>query len=588
MYAIFGLEKDHSPLTPNQFLKFLHPEDRHGFEPLRYDFIQQNPKNSRFRIIDATGQIKHVQVITKAIFQKQRVVELRGTFQDISENIGKQQLLEQTNRKLEDAEFLGKVGHWEFDLTNNKLYWSKQVYRLLDFELNTNPSYDHFLQLIHPEDRELVDQAYQDHLEKNVHYDIVHRLIANDGELKYLREKCVTSRDDAGNPIRSLGVVVDITDLKITEIRLEKSDQRFKKAFSLAKMAYWVWNPDNNELEWSEEFYRFTGLSLDVKPTFEHFIYLVPEEDRAGIYEAMELPSKGFEYADVEFRVVEDNEVRHLYAQLVPTRDIYSNDQIIFGVVQDVTARKEAETKIERYQNRLESMVLERTDQLRKKNDELKDFTQIVAHDLRAPLRGINSLIQWIERDMKGIGEPVNQYLEMLHEQVQRMDLFVNGLLEYSKVGIGSQNKEVVQMDRLFQELCGGLLHSEGKVWKYEVIGKIPTIHSYQLWMHQLFSNLIANAVKHNDKAQGVVRLYAEENENYLSYFISDNGPGIPKEYHEKVFMIFQTLKPKAEYGSSGIGLSIVKKIVDELKGKVSILENETEGVTFKVSLPKR
>lgn len=234
---------------------------------------------------------------------------------------------------------------------------------------------------------------------------------------------------------------------------------------------------------------------------------------------------------------------------------------------------------------KLEKRVKLRTIELEGKNEELQHFAYIVSHDLKAPLRGVENLAQFIEDDLhNNKKDEVFSNLSLLKSRVARMEGLINGILDYSKIGMVKSKKEKININHLVNDVVN-LLKVDGV--EFKITTTLPTITGVKVLYTQLFSNLISNGIKFNDKEKGLITIdYVEQNNTHV-FSIEDNGPGIPKEYHKKIFEIFQTLQTKDVYESTGIGLSIVNKIVNKLNGSIKLESPKGKGAKFIISLPK-
>jgi len=211
--------------------------------------------------------------------------------------------------------------------------------------------------------------------------------------------------------------------------------------------------------------------------------------------------------------------------------------------------------------------------ELTKKNRELDQFAHIVSHDMKAPLRGIDNVVSWIEEDHKEELTPkVAEYIRLIKGRVIRGESLIQGLLSYARVGKEEEGEEKIDTKALLKEVLENFSMKEGTT--INISEAMPVIYSVKLPLLQVFSNLIDNALKYNDKTNGLVKVYHKEYPGHWEFFVSDNGPGISKNYHEKIFMIFQTLKERDSFESTGVGLAIVKKILDS-RGEEIKLESE-------------
>jgi len=223
---------------------------------------------------------------------------------------------------------------------------------------------------------------------------------------------------------------------------------------------------------------------------------------------------------------------------------------------------------------------------LARTNRELDQFAYAASHDLKAPLRGMYNILSWIEEDL---GEQVSEELRMYHKKLQgriiRLESLVNGLLDYARIGREAKIIEEFSLTELLTNLIDMLVQPNIKV---EVRNHIQNIEGERILLEQVFTNLISNAVKfQNKEGQEKITITCEDNGNHYTFSVADNGIGIASEYHAKIFGLFQTLREKNETESTGIGLAIVKKIIDDKKGTLTIDSSVGLGTKFTFTWPK-
>ena len=221
---------------------------------------------------------------------------------------------------------------------------------------------------------------------------------------------------------------------------------------------------------------------------------------------------------------------------------------------------------------------------LQKSNKELNDFAHVVSHDLKSPLRSMNTLVNWIKEDSKEFAsEEVNQNLDLLLRRIDRMDLMINGILNYASIDKIEKEEKDTNLEVIVNDILDSIYIPDH--FTVRIKNKLPVVKGDSYKLMQLFQNLISNAVKYSDKKKGYVEIKCVSKKNFWQISVSDNGVGIPKKYQSKIFQIFQVLEESDE--STGVGLSIVKKVVDFYGGRVWVDSEVGKKTTFYFTLPK-
>jgi PAS domain S-box-containing protein len=258
-------------------------------------------------------------------------------------------------------------------------------------------------------------------------------------------------------------------------------------------------------------------------------------------------------------------------------------EDFIIAIARNVSERKQAEQK----QAQL-IQELERTNQeVEKVNQELKDFAYIVSHDLKAPLRGIKTLAEWISADYADkLGDNGKEQMDLLAGRVDRMHNLIDGILQYSRIGHVEEEKVMVNLNELVTEVIDLIAPPENITITIE--NELPTVECEQTRIMQVFQNLLSNAVKYMDKPKGRIKVGCIEEDGFWKFSVADNGRGIEKKHYEKIFQLFQTLAPRDEFESTGIGLTVTKKIVELYNGRIWVESEPGQGSTFFFTLPKQ
>jgi signal transduction histidine kinase len=224
--------------------------------------------------------------------------------------------------------------------------------------------------------------------------------------------------------------------------------------------------------------------------------------------------------------------------------------------------------------------------ELARSNRDLDDFAYVASHDLKTPLRGISQLSNWVLEDIEeGKFEEVPQNLTLINSRVKRLDTLLNDLLEYSRAN--RQQASLALLDT--QELIEGLfpLYSPNDKFELEIVSPLPVFETLKSPFEQVVRNLLNNACKHHGKGEGLIQISCEESDEFYTFMVKDDGPGIEADYFEEIFKMFKTLKPRDEVEGSGMGLALIKKIVEHYGGKVYLESEVGKGSAFYFTWPK-
>jgi PAS domain S-box-containing protein len=245
------------------------------------------------------------------------------------------------------------------------------------------------------------------------------------------------------------------------------------------------------------------------------------------------------------------------------------------GTVRDISERKQAEEQRDRLLQELESA-----------NEELNSFGYVVSHDLKAPLRAIGSLADWLSTDYADkFDDEGKEHMRLLISRVRRMDALIDGILQYSRVGRVKETTVAVDLNRLVQEVID-LLAPPANI-TVNVANPLPTVMAEPTRIQQVFQNLLSNAIKYMDKPEGEIRIACGAEDKQWKFSVTDNGPGIELRHFDRIFQLFQTLAPRDRVESTGVGLALVKKIVEMYGGRIWIESRIGKGSTFFFTFPR-
>jgi PAS domain S-box-containing protein len=372
-------------------------------------------------------------------------------------------------------------------------------------------------------------------------------------------------------------MIENIDKRKKMEEALRKSEERFRIAAKTTSDLIRELNIETGQLEWFGEIDGKLGYKKGEFPrTQEAWENIIHHEDYPRIINEFDKHLKERQPYNTEYRVrKKDGSFLYLSDSGTILLDGEGKPNKMIGVCSDITDHK--------YTEQEQAKILQ---QLKKANEELSSFGYIVSHDLKAPLRGVKVLTDWIYKDyIDKIDEEGKQKMDLLVSRVDRMHNLIDGILQYSKIGRLEEEKNQVNLGELMPEIIDMVSPPEN----IEIIieNELPTIECGRIRIAQVFQNLLSNAVKYMDKPQGLIKINCVEDNNFWKFSVKDNGPGIAEEYFEKIFQMYQTLTPRDNYESTGVGLTVVKKIVKLYGGKIWVESQVGQGSTFIFTIPK-
>ncbi|PSF37924.1 hypothetical protein C7H19_08080 [Aphanothece hegewaldii CCALA 016] len=387
--------------------------------------------------------------------------------------------------------------------------------------------------------------------------------------------------------IESVAFILDLTERKQAEEALLKSEAHLKQLVELNLLGVMFWDTDGTVLDANDAFLNMVGYSReDLQAGRVNWRAMTPPEqiDRSETSLNIMRQQQYSEALEKEYIRKDGKRVPILLGGVM-----FKNSQSRgVSFVVDISQRKQAELQLQQQAAKLlqlNATLEETTAKLIERNQELDRFVYTVSHDLKAPLRGISNLSQWIADDLEGQLDKENlRQIQLMQSRVTRMEALINGLLAYSRIGRTEVATERVKVSELIAEIIDSITHPS--TFTISIEPEMPTLFTKRLLLSQVFSNLISNAIKHNDRSDGLIEIKATQKGKYYEFSISDNGPGIAPENHQRVFDIFQTLRGQEVPESTGIGLSIVKKII-ETEGGLIVLESQlAQGATFRFTWP--
>lgn len=559
--------------------------------------VRQLNQTLEERVQRRTAQLEEAkqQIETLLAQERQARIALQSTTTDLQE----------TAERLNLALSAAQMGSWDWQLDTDTQVWSPQTERIMGFEPGTVAhTAEVWAERVHPQDLPGIQSLVDDAIASQTEFVGQYRMRWPDDTWHWISAYGRVVAVKAGRTQRLVGVVQDITVAKQAELDLQTSERRFRAVFEQAAVGM-------ARLDWQ-------GHWVQVNQKFCDILGYRPEElinrsFQSITYEGDRLQDEYYYHQLLTSHTPCQFEKRYLRKDGTPIWTLVTasveNDETdcplaFIAIIEDIEDRKAAREELLRRADEMANtnlMLAHTTAMLEQRNAELDQFAYVASHDLKAPLRAISNLAEWIGEDLEGqIPDENRRQLDLLRSRVQRMEGLINGLLEYSRVGRRQRSMVAVDLNLLLENVIDSLDPPEQ--FHVEVPTDLPTLYSHKTALGQVFANLINNAIKHHhclgeagskgvgeacpQGDRGTVRITWKNQGNWLEFAVADDGPGIAPQYHDKIFAIFQTLKARDDFESTGIGLAVVKKIVEAEKGRVWLTSTLGEGTTFYFTWP--
>lgn len=365
----------------------------------------------------------------------------------------------------------------------------------------------------------------------------------------------------------------DVTLNRTYSNSLEFEKQKYYNIISNMNLGLVELSLDDRILMVNQSFVNMTGYSQEELIGVKGKDIFPLQEDKNIIEEKIKQRKTG-KTDSYELRIKNKaGELKYWLISGAPSYDLDGNIIGSIGINFDITDIKNLEFQKENLLS-----------QLAKSNNELQEYAHIVSHDLKSPLRSINALVSWIKEDNQGKLDDLSiQNFDLIEVTLEKMEQLISDILDYSSIGGNESEKTEINTSELLKDLIDILYIPEHI--KVNISKEMPVVLGYKTKLQQVFQNLISNSVKFIDKEKGFINISVEEFSDFYQFEIQDNGMGIEKKFYDKIFKVFHSLKKSKD--SSGIGLSIVQKIVHLHQGKIWIESEPNVGTTFYFTIKK-
>ncbi|MGF1675633.1 MAG: PAS domain S-box protein [Rivularia sp. (in: cyanobacteria)] len=589
--VIFGYEPGNGEHSYEDWASRVHPDDLALAEAAWKTALREHKDYvCEYRIVLPDGSVRWVESYGRYYYDDDgKALRMAGTVIDISERKKQQQALQESERRYSTLAQISPVGIFRCDTSVNLLYVNQRWCEITGYSFEEVINQE-WRQIIHPEDVARVEAEVKRTVEDKIPLECEFRFQRADKSIVWVLAQSVAEMNADQVIIGYVGTVTDITQRKQWEEALQESEKRFRSTFEQAAVGIAHADLSGKFIRVNQKLCDILGYSREelLQLRFHQITYR--DDLRSDLTKVRDLLAGRTENFSMEKRYIcKDGSVIWVEITVSFVCQANGSPNYFLSVIQDISGRKQVETQLQLRAQELEELNILLTDtttKLRKRNSELDQFAYIASHDLKAPLRAIANLSQWLEDDLSTVLEAENRrYLELLRQRVYRMEALINGLLQYSRVGRVDGAKEIVNVGQLLEEIIEDIAPPSN--FTIEVKHPMPILNTKGMMLRRVLTNLIDNAITHHHAAEGHIQISVADKGDFYEFAVSDDGPGISPQYHDKIFVIFQTLQARDQKEGTGVGLSIVKKILESQGATITVESDVGKGSTFRFNWHK-
>jgi PAS domain S-box-containing protein len=448
------------------------------------------------------------------------------------------------------------VGVWSYDGSTGRFALDATCREIFGLEPDEELSPETMRRCIHPEDLPAYAAAVQEAMASGTEFSIEYRMMRKDGTVRFVSGRGRARPHLPDEPALINGVCIDVSERRALEQKLHATEVQLRTFADSFPGLFCYVDRDFIVRFLSDKYVEHIGTPRDGL-VGRHLAELTGMErflERKAVYERALM---GISYSFEDARPMPDGRIRHYALTYHPDRGPGGEVRGFMAIGLDITELRQMERALQ-----------ERSDELARSNQDLEQFAYVASHDLKAPLRAIEVLVEWLREDLAGYEQgEVQENLSLLGQRTARLNRLLDDLLAYSRAGRGVEGATSVDSRQLVLDIVALLAPPAGM--RVEADASLPVLVTPVAPLEQVMRNLINNAIKHHPTGNGVVRVSAERREGEIVFAVENDGAGIPEEFSEKVFQMFQTLKPRDEVEGSGMGLAIVKRLVEWQGGRI-------------------
>ncbi len=469
-----------------------------------------------------------------------------------------------------------KIGTWDWNLVSDQMTWNARNYEIYGMRPGTPVSGESFFPLVHPDDRRQVKKAVEGAATSGADFSVEYRLAQLEGTPRYMVSRGRFLRSSAGDPLRAVGVTIDVTERRNAELRAMENEMRFRVVAERAPAMIWSCDTSLNRDYVNKTWLNFTGRT----PEQERDVGWqenVPPTDISRWRELVGAAANRREPYTIEYRLKRaDGALRWVFETGSPRLALDGSFAGYLGSCIDITARKENETE-------LEAHVRNRTRELEAANQELESFSYSVSHDLRGPVRAIQGFAEIaLEECQANNPAAALERIQRVMKAADRMNKLIDAFIGLARISRFELKVETVNLSRIAEEVVSFLRAAHPSRQVDVVIAPGRECRGDERLLRIVLENLLANGWKFTGKrAQARIEFGSREQEGERVFFVRDNGAGFNPAQSHKLFQAFERLHQASQFEGLGVGLSTVQRAVIKHDGRVWAESQEGEGATF-------
>lgn len=537
------------------------------------------------RYLRGDGTIIWVNVYVSAIKDAEgKPVHTVGVAQDITESKLAEESLKRTNSWYQLVNQATQDAIWDWNLKTQEISWNEGIHSMFHYkpeEVDRTASwwYEH----VHPEDRERVVNGIHEVIDSGKeHWSEEYRYRTGDGSYKIVFDRGFVLHDEGGKPIRMIGSMQDISERKQTEEALKESKELFSRVIEGSNDGIWEWDFKDDKAWWNQRFSEILGTNIpETKRSFKSIAEHILPEDRDVLDKALTGHLERGEKFEVECRIKHPGgTIRNVLLKGKVVLDKKGSTAKLSGTMTDITERRQAAEHLRR-----------KNEQLTRINNDLDNFIYTASHDLKAPITNIEGLVSLLSKTLGTLParqDKTDKLMELINTSIGRFKETIKDLAEVAKVQSNTEEDlDQIAFSEVLDEVKSNIKTTidESEALITEDFSGAPAIYFSKKNLRSILYNLVSNAIKYRSpERQPRIRVSTSVADNdCILLSVQDNGMGIKEKDRHKVFMMFKRLHQHVE--GTGVGMAIVKRIVDNNEGKIEIESTVGEGSLFKVYL---